>query len=752
MDLSHHPSHRSLIQKDEEDALSPSEHMVQGSAIPYTTIFEQMPDAFLALDTRWRITYLNHQAEPILQKTRAELLGRTIWEAIPNAQDSLFFQYCQQARTTGKAVSFEYLSPLVHTWLHVHVYPSEEGICLSFQDITERKQAEEQLQFQATILRHVSDGVIVTDLQGIITYWNEGARAVFGYTAQEMVGKTAALLYSEIDMTQLAYGLQHILAGHDYVGEWKGRRKDGTPAWVDIKTTVLRDTQGTVMGLIGVAKDITARKHAEERLLQSEKYFRALIENNAEGIALTDARGIITYVSPSTTRVAGHLPEELVGHRLFQRMVHPDDRESTRRILTRVLQEPGKSQVAEYRTRHKDGTFLWIEVIGMNLLDEPSVEAIVWNYRDITQRKQLEQEVAKAKEQLETILHNVADGILVGDPGDGVVYVNDVAARTFGFPSAAVLLAAPRPSLSQVLSRVATCDERGRPLPIEERPIVEALHGKKAQALIQYQNRVTGQRHWVLVHAQPIVDAQGQVQCAVSVFTDITEQKEFEQRKDHFISMASHELKTPLTVLSAFTQLLGERFEAEGRPDVVRHLSKMDDQITYLTKLVADLLDISKMQAGQLELAQEAFDVDELVREVVENLQPTTTHHLLIEGTARRTIIGDRGRLGQVLLNLLTNAIKYSPHADRVVVRVAHSQDTLTVCVQDFGMGIAQSHQQRLFERFYRVLSEKDQTYPGLGIGLYIAYEIIQRHGGKMWVDSREGEGSLFSFSLPIRE
>jgi signal transduction histidine kinase len=231
----------------------------------------------------------------------------------------------------------------------------------------------------------------------------------------------------------------------------------------------------------------------------------------------------------------------------------------------------------------------------------------------------------------------------------------------------------------------------------------------------------------------------------------MSEQKELEQRKDHFISMASHELKTPLTVLSAFTQLLRERFEADDKQDVVLPLAKMDDQITKLTKLVTDLLDISKMQAGKLELAQEAIDIDALVLEVVENLQPTTTHHIVVEGAAKRTIIGDRDRLGQVLLNLLTNAIKYSPQAETVFVRVAHTHETLTVSVQDFGIGVAQSHQQRLFERFYRVYSEKDQTYPGLGIGLYIAHEIIQRHGGTMWVESVKGKGSTFSFSLPIR-
>jgi two-component system, OmpR family, phosphate regulon sensor histidine kinase PhoR len=630
MDVSHDESLWSPGQNDGEEERSTPAQMVQRPAIPYASILDHMPDAFLILDRQGRITYLNQQVEPFLQKTKAQLLGSSIWEAIPKIRDTPLFQYCRQAKTAGKTASFEYCSSAANKWFHVHIYPSEEGVCVYFQDITERKKAE-------------------------------------------------------------------------------------------------------------------------ERLRQSEKRFRALIENNADGIALTDANGVITYVSPSTTCIAGFLPEEFTGHRVFERMVYPADQEATGRLLARVLQEPGKSQVLEYRTRHKDGTFLWIEVVGINLLDEPGVEAIVWNFRDLTQRKRLEQEAAKAKEQLEVILNNVANGIVVADANNSLVYVNDVAARMVGFPSAAAMLAAPQSAFGQSLRRFATWDEQGRPLPFEERPGARASQGKKAHALVLYQDTLNGHGYWTLVRAQPIFDAQGQVQFVVSVFTDITEQKEFEQRKDHFISMASHELKTPLTILSAFTQLMRERFEAEDRQDVLLHLSKMDDQITRLTRLVANLLDISKMQEGKLKLAQEAVDMDELVREVVENLQPTTNHHLLIEGAAQRTITGDRDRLGQVLMNLLTNAIKYSPQAETVVVRVEQTRNTLTVSVHDFGIGIAQSHQEKLFERFYRVYSEKDQTYPGLGIGLYIAHEIIQRHGGKMWVDSVEGKGSIFSFSLPIR-
>ena len=222
------------------------------------------------------------------------------------------------------------------------------------QDITERKLAEEQLQFQATILQYVTDSVIVTDLHGRITYWNEGASAVFGYSAEEMLGKTPALLYTGKDVAQPQQDFERILAGIDYLGEWEGRRKDGTAVWVDIKTTILRDSGGTAIGLIGIARDITARKEAEERLRQSEKHFRALVENKADGIALTDEDGIITYASPSTTRMVGYLPEEFVGSRIFGRSDYPDGGEATRRLMARILEEPRKSQELEIPHRAQE--------------------------------------------------------------------------------------------------------------------------------------------------------------------------------------------------------------------------------------------------------------------------------------------------------------------------------------------------------------------------------------------------------------
>ncbi len=227
-------------------------------------------------------------------------------------------------------------------------------------------------------------------------------------------------------------------------------------------------------------------------------------------------------------------------------------------------------------------------------------------------------------------------------------------------------------------------------------------------------------------------------------------QRQLEERKNAFISMASHELKTPITSLKGFTQVLRQRLQTQADPQTLLFLDRMDVQLKKLTNLISDLLDISKMQTGMLAFRETIFDLDELVRETVENVQAAiTTHHIRLRGETQAQIAGDRDRLGQVLINLLTNAIKYSPRAETVIVRLRSYDGQAEVSVQDFGIGIDREQCERIFEQFYQV-ADPVHTYPGLGIGLYIAHTIIERHGGRLWVESEKGAGSTFYCTLPL--
>lgn len=251
----------------------------------------------------------------------------------------------------------------------------------------------------------------------------------------------------------------------------------------------------------------------------------------------------------------------------------------------------------------------------------------------------------------------------------------------------------------------------------------------------------------------PVLGDDGEVTIVAGSTRDITERVLQERQKDEFLGVVSHELKTPVTSVKAYVQVLQRRLAREGNTSVVAHLGKIDTQINKLTTLIGDLLDVTKIKSGKLQFHESDFALDEQVTETVEEVQRTAERHtIVIEGASDAIIHGDPDRIGQVLVNLLTNAVKYSPEGSTVVVRTTSDGADVTVSVRDSGVGISAETAPHVFEQFYRATNEHQGSVAGLGLGLYIASEIVQRHGGAIWVESVEGQGSTFSFSLPVVE
>ena len=232
---------------------------------------------------------------------------------------------------------------------------------------------------------------------------------------------------------------------------------------------------------------------------------------------------------------------------------------------------------------------------------------------------------------------------------------------------------------------------------------------------------------------------------------DIERRIELDRLKDEFLSMASHELKTPVTSLKAFTQVLQMTFEKEKNYKAADLLSKMNKQIDKLNRLIVDLLDITKANKGELKFDIEDFNFNKLVEEIVEEMQRTTgTHTIKMELAGSEIIKGDRNRIGQVITNLISNAVKYSPNAYVIVVESSVDGNNVKLCVKDHGIGIPAEEQSKIFNRFYRAHGKnKHSTFPGLGLGLYISSEIIKKHSGDINFASEEDKGSTFCFTLP---
>jgi PAS domain S-box-containing protein len=523
-----------------------------------------------------------------------------------------------------------------------------------------------------------------------------------------------------------------------------------------------------------------------------ERRFRALIEHSSDVIMLTNSEGIVTYVSSSITTSLGYTPAEFVGL-LFLTLVHPDDLSLLKQISYELRQSPGKSLNAEYRLHHQDGSWRWFEGTGTNLFHNLDVKAIIGNFRDITARKVAEERLQLLNDvsillvsslDHEITLQEIAR-LLVPAQADycrialvddqqqikeiTVNHVNpeknklvqalyeqykDRTRSTHGLQK---LLATGQAELISTISQDILDTTRDNPtlfalvdtLSLQSYMGVPLIARGKTIGAITFSS-IQPHRHYTnddLLFAQEVAR---RIALALDNAHLYREAQNAIRLRDEFIATASHELRTPITSLKMYTQVLQKRFARQGEENLNRSLMKMDAQIAKLTLLIEDLLDVSKLELGKVDFRQESFDLNEVVSETVEHVQSISSRHLIrIEGELALPVWGDKERIGQVLTNLLINAIKYSPEADTILVRVAQEQEMAGVGVQDFGIGIAKEYQQHIFDRFYRVNDPEEKTYPGLGIGLHIAYEIIGRHGGTMYVVSEKGKGSLFCFTLP---
>jgi two-component system, sensor histidine kinase and response regulator len=235
-----------------------------------------------------------------------------------------------------------------------------------------------------------------------------------------------------------------------------------------------------------------------------------------------------------------------------------------------------------------------------------------------------------------------------------------------------------------------------------------------------------------------------------ALLEEIEFRKEAERKKDEFISIASHELKTPLTSVKGYIQLLERSIDKGDIPTVKNRLYKVQDHIEKLNILVADLLDISKIESGKLKFNKKYFPIDELIDNILEVMQQSNSDHKIIRnGLANQRVYGDEMRIEQVIVNFITNAIKYSPGTHEIQIFTHIWDQKLYISVKDFGMGMSKEHQQKVFGKFYRI-EETSERFQGLGIGLYICQQIIQRHQGTIGVKSKPGVGSEFYFYLPL--
>jgi PAS domain S-box-containing protein len=541
----------------------------------------------------------------------------------------------------------------------------------------------------------------------------------------------------------------HSTEAQEQIRQAIGRAGRGETVRIDIRVypteEFYRDLDVTIMPfvdgdskaeyLIFTGTDITERKRLEEER-------RSFIDSIPDLAWMVSPDGSLEYLNKRWYTYTQTSPNQVQGE-VFSQYIHPDERQQAVEQWYAAMRAGVPAEI-EFRLRHgATGEYRWFLARWVPVKNAQG-HIVYWfgTGTDIHDKKQAEAALRISEARYRTLFDSNMIGLALTDFDGRVWEANDAYLHMLGYT---------QEDLARGMARwdVVTPPEYRERGQEANRQMLETGNCQPYEK--EYQ-RKDGQRVPVVIGRALLGEEGGKT---ITFCLDITERKELDQRKDEFISIASHELRTPLTSLKLLIQFLHRRLKKERNQRIEDNdLNHMEVQVDTLRHLVDDLLNVSKIQLGKFSYEDEPLNLDETIRGIVELLQSSfPSHTMRLFGSTHQFIRCDRQRLEQVLTNLITNAVKYSPQADKVDIFLTLSNACACIQVRDYGIGIPEAYRDRIFERFNRgAYSTSEQAFPGLGMGLYITYEIVTHYGGDITVESEEGKGTTFSVTLPLQK
>jgi len=604
--------------------------------------------------------------------------------------------------------------------------------------------------------------VFLLDRRGNVLSWNAGAERLKGYKADEIVGQHFSKFYPEeaVSSGWPAHELEVASANGRFEEEGWRVRKDGSRFWASVAITALRDDARGVRGFLKITRDLTDRHQAEEqarRLLQEESARKAAqasaeeierqrqqlqvtLASIGDGVVVTDREGHVTFLNPVAAELTGWNTQEATGQPLDRvfRIVNEETRRPVENPVTRVLREGVVVGLANHTVLiARDGREVPIDDCGAPIrAGGGAVNGAVLVFRDVTEVRR----AAEARSYLAAIVES-SDDAIIGKTLDGrIASWNRGAERLYGY-SATEMIGRP-------LSTLVPPEH-----PDELPAIMERVRrGEHFDHFETQRVRKDGSRVEVSLTISPIRDAEGKVVGASKIARDITARKEDERRRTEFLALLAHELRNPLAPLRSSLEVI--RLAGDDREAVEQARSMMDRQLRHLTRLVDDLLDVSRISRGKLQLRKERVPLAAVVRhalDVCEGMAKQNGHDLTVTLPDEPIYVdADTTRLAQAVCNLLSNAVKYSDPGSRVWLTVRREGADAVISVRDAGVGIPAEMLPRVFDMFVQVDRTLERAQGGLGVGLSIARRLVEAHGGT--VEARSpgyGHGSEFVIRLP---
>lgn len=781
--------------------------------IEYQSLFDTLVQGIVFRDNTGKIIAVNKAAEEILGVSEKNLIGHTAIGRHLTCikEDGSEFPTEEHpsmvALRTGRPVRDVVMGVLnpqkkQYRWLSFNAIPlySRDNkvlsqVYVSFTDITDFKHSEELLDMRLRLQQAVSAlsqkalakhqltelfndatqqliNILGVDLTNILEILPQEEvvmfRAGYGWQENVQINKTTAPmgnysfagftlaskkpvilknLHTETRFERHPVLLQHNVVSGMSVILYRNKGPYGVLCvFTTKKRTFTTDDISYLQSVANILSFAIQQNEVEHELIQNERRFRHLAEAIPQIIWIANSQGKMMYLNRQWYDYTGLTVEESSGDG-WNKVVHQRDRTRAWHSWINSIKTGQLFQIEYQLKEGKTGQYRWFLGRAVPIKDETgNITRWFGTCTDIHDQKQIQQDLEKNTALTDAILQSLPSHVIVLDNQGTILAVND-ALKTFAFEN--TTLYPSEVSIGNNYLKVLTQTKKKYGESITQiRYGIEAVLNKELKDYsLEYSYQRGKDESWFLMQVAPLKYEEAGI---VVSHTDITDRKKLEKQKDDFMSIASHELKTPLTSLKAYGQVMLTIFKRKNDQQSVKMLTKMDAQLNKLTDIISDFLDVARIESGKLQITEEWFSLNELIEEVKESMQLTSkSHTLFLNCDIKCRVLANKDRIEQVLINLISNAIKYSPQADRIDITCHTDEENIVVSVRDYGIGIPREKYFKIFERFYRVSDSNKPSLPGLGLGLYISSEIIKLFEGKIWIEPAEEKGSIFFFSLP---
>jgi len=626
----------------------------------------------------------------------------------------------------------------------------------SLSNITSLKEAQSQLKESEAkykmISENSSDCICLQKVNGDFVFVSPSSMEVLGYSPEELQGINLNDFIHEDYRPILKRKIIDLIKKKDKTASvvYKAYSKGSKPEWLEtIAGGIFDDETGRALYIQTSTRNVTERIEAQTKLKESQERYKLITENSNDIVSLMDTKGDYLFLSPSIKDKMGYDPEELLGTNTLE-YIHPNDQETVAKVIKKVVDNKVKEDAVTFRLKNKSGDWRWIKATGGVILDDDdNVIYIRSNKTDITESKLTEEKLKQQEEQYKLVSENSGDVIALHDLYGQLTFVSPSCYRMLGLT---------------VDETMAIKDFVGLVHPEEREKIrdafVDTIKNTRKDTISSIRlKQASGEYLWVGVSLSAVLDENGRTKFVQTSTRDISEimkviekERQLNKLKSSFISMASHEFRTPLTTIQSSNELISMYLDSTKEPvdtKLSKHVLRIRTELERLNSLLKDVFTLGRLDVGKARLNKDITSLTGIVKQVVlENSVSYKDRKVAIhtEGEERQIKL-DSQLMSHVLSNLINNSLKYSQGAEDPEVTIFYEADQVQLQVRDYGIGIPKKDQEGLFESFSRASNVGD--IEGTGLGLVIVKQFVEMHGGTISYKSKVNKGTTFTVVIP---